>query len=186
VRVGFDLDGVVYDFRGAQSTFEVARGNSHCSLDLAADHWDYFEGWGWDVDQWLVAYAEGVDAGHILRVGEPLPGAVEAFRDLRAAGHSIHIVTDRSIGVDPEGATRAWLAEHGLVYDSLTFSRDKTVAAVDVFIEDRLENADALNAAGIPCYLINRPWNYHEDDRLRVDTLTEYVARVNDMQAMVS
>lgn len=181
MRVGFDLDGVIYDFRKAQSEYEVARGNAGCTLERACDHWNYFEGWGWSVDQWLAAYAEGVDAGHILWTGAPLPGARGAFWALRDAGHTIHIVTDRSVGANPQGATRAWLARHGFEYDSLTFSRDKTVARVDVFIEDRLENADALNAAGIPCYLINRPWNRRQDDRLRVDTLAEFVARACDM-----
>lgn len=181
MRVGFDMDGVIYDFRRAQSEFETARGNDHCALENALDHWDYFEGWGWTVDQWLHAYAEGVDAGHILRKGEPLPGATEAFRTLNAAGHTIHIVTDRAVGDDPQTATREWLEEYGFAYDSLTFSRDKTVADVDVFIEDRLQNADALNAAGTLCYLINRPWNAADDDRPRVDTLHEFVEAVQQL-----
>lgn len=185
-RVGFDLDGVVYDFRKAHADFEVRRGNAHCSLDAALDHWDYFEGWGQSLDDWLKSYAEGVDAGHILWRGDPLPGAVQTFRMLRHAGHTIHVVTDRAIGGDPQGATKAWLAEHGLDYDSLTFSRDKTAIPTDIFIEDRLENADALNAAGTLCYLINRPWNQAgEDHRPRVDTLDEFYSAVEDYSAVM-
>lgn len=180
MRVGFDMDGVIYDFRRAQSDFEIARGNAHCALELADDHWDYFEGWGWTVDQWLRYYAEGVDAGQILRLGEPLPGAVDAFNALRASGHTIHIVTDRSVGDDPQRATREWLADYGFVYDSLTFSKDKTATPTDIFIEDRLQNADALNAAGTLCYLINRPWNAVPlDTRPRVDSLEQFVAAVD-------
>ena len=182
LRVGFDLDGVVYDFRKAHSEFEVGRGNAHCSLRRAARHWDYFEGWGMSLDDWLTSYEDGVNAGLILRTGEPLPGARAAFRDLRRAGHTIHIVTDRAIGRDPQEATIEWLARNGLVYDSLTFSRDKTVVQTDVFVEDRLQNADALNAAGTRCYLINRPWNRVDgDDRPRVNTLREFVQRVADL-----
>lgn len=178
-RVGFDLDGVVYDFRQAHADFEVGRGNVHCALELAADHWDYFEGWGLSLDEWLTSYAEGVDAGHILWLGTALPGAVEASKALHAAGHTIHIVTDRSIGMDPQGATKSWLASVGFEYDTLDFSRDKTIVPTDIFIEDRIQNADALNAAGTPCYLINRPWNLVEgdDDRLRVDTMEQFVQR---------
>lgn len=177
--VGFDMDGVIYDFRQAHSDFEVSRGNLHCSLDRADDHWDYFQGWDMSLDDWLASYAEGVDAGHVLWRGEPMSGAQAAFDAIHSMGHRIHIVTDRSIGTDPQGATRAWLEASGLTFDTLTFSRDKTTVSTDVFIEDRLENADALNAAGTLCYLINRPWNAQPgDDRPRVDTLDEFVSKV--------
>jgi hypothetical protein len=189
MRVGFDLDGVWYDFRRAHSEFEIARGNTHCTLEACDPGWDYFEGWGMSLDDWLRSYAEGVDAGVVLRHGEPMPGAVWSSRRLAELGHTIHIVTDRSIGTDLGSASRAtaaWLADNGFVFHSLTFSRDKTVVPVDVFIEDRLQNADALNAHGTPCYLINRPWNApHDDDRLRVDTLEGFVAAITEEPARV-
>lgn len=187
MRVGFDMDGVIYDFRQAHSDFEVGRGNAHCSIERAFDCWDYFEGWGFTLDDWLKSYAEGVDAGQILRHGEPLPGAVMAFRELRAQGHSIHIITDRSIGSDPQGATRAWLEDHGFVYDTLTFSRDKSAVPTDIYIDDRLENADALNhQTSTLCYLINRPWNQQPNDhRPRVDTLDEFVAAVAQLGSVM-
>lgn len=184
LNVGFDVDGVLYDFRKSHSDFEVARGNAHCALDLAADEWDYFAGWGMTLDEWLASYAEGVNAGHVLWAGGTLPGAKEAFDAIRAQGHRIHLVTDRSIGDDPQEATFAWLQANGLEPDSVTFSRDKTVVETDIFIEDRLENADALNAAGTLCYLINRPWNACDDDRPRVDTLAEFVERVMELAAV--
>jgi FMN phosphatase YigB (HAD superfamily) len=185
-RVGFDLDGVVYDFRAAHSAFEVARGNENCALDLAADHWDYFEGWGMSLDEWLTSYAEGVDAGHVLWMGEPLPGAVEVSKRLKDAGHTIHIVTDRSIGSEPQRATREWLDSVGFVYDSLDFNKDKTVTPTDIFIEDRLQNADALNEAGTLCYLINRPWNAVTNNRRpRVDSHDEFFDRVQDFSSVM-
>lgn len=181
-RVGFDLDGVIYDFRKAHSEFEIGRGAADCTLEAALDEWDYFLGWGMNLEEWLTSYAAGVDAGQILWRGDPLPGALEAFKTLHERGHTIHIVTDRAIGADPEAATKAWLGEHGLDYDSLTFSRDKTVVETDFFIEDRLQNADAINAAGGRCYLINRPWNRDDDERPRVDSLEEFVAAVEANQ----
>jgi hypothetical protein len=188
MRVGFDLDGVWYDFRQAHSDFELSRGNAHCNMGAVDPGWNYFEGWGMSLDEWLASYRDGVDAGVLLRHGDPLPGAVESSRALAKMGHTIHVVTDRSVGTDlgaSSRATAAWLAEHGFVFHSLTFSKDKTVVPVDVFIEDRKENADALVAAGTPCYLINRPWNAPADDgRLRVDTLAEFVGKVADMQAV--
>lgn len=182
-RVGFDLDGVWYDFRKAHSQFELRRGNRHCTIENCDPGWDYFDGWGMTFDQWMKSYTEGVDAGALLRHGTPLPDAVWSSRTLAEQGHTVHIVTDRSVGTDlgvSSRATAAWLADHGFVFHSLTFSRDKTVVPTDYFIEDRLQNADALNAAGTRCYLINRPWNAPANDgRLRVNTLREFVDAVN-------
>jgi len=190
MRVGFDLDGVWYDFRKAHSDFELSRGNSHCTLESADPGWDYFDGWGMSFGDWERSYLDGVDSGALLRHGDPLPGAVESSRALALAGHTVHIVTDRSVGSDlgaSSRATAAWLADHGFVFHSLTFSRDKTVVPVDVFIEDRLENADALNAAGTRCYLINRAWNGPAGDhRLRVDTLEEFVSEVLNLAAVAA
>lgn len=186
MRIGFDLDGVVYDFRRALSDYLLAKGLDHCTIENTADHWDFFEGWDFTVADFLREFTAGVDAGVIFRRGEPLPQAVWATRSLAELGHTIHIVTDRMVGTDPgasQRATAAWLADHGFVFHSLTFSADKTVVATDVFIEDKLGNADALNAAGSRCYLINRPWNHAPDldghaPRLRVADLREFVAEV--------
>ena len=190
MRIGFDLDGVWYDFRQAHSDFELSRGNAHCTVDAADPGWDYFLGWGMSLNEWIDSYRDGVDAGTLLRHGTPLPGAVESSRTLAESGHTIHIVTDRSLGTDlgaSSRATAAWLADNGFVFHSLTFSKDKTVVPVDVFIEDRTENADALNANGTLCYLINRPWNAPADDeRPRVDSLEEFVAKVQHMEAVAA
>lgn len=182
-RVGFDLDGVVYDFRQALSDHLVAQGMLDCTVDRVHPNWDFYEGWGLDLNGFLKHFKDGVDAGTIFRIGEPLEGAVEATKRLAAAGHTVHIVTDRSVGTEPGAsarATAAWLADHGFVFHSLTISSDKTSVPTDVFIEDKLENYDALVAAGVDAYLVNREWNEIPggDDRQRVDSVAEFVDRV--------
>jgi hypothetical protein len=180
MRVGFDLDGVWYDFRRAHSEFEISRGNTHCTIEACDPGWDYFIGWGMDFTQWSNSYRDGVDSGALLRYGEPMEDAVWSSRAVAALGHTVHIVTDRSVGTDAGAssrATAAWLADWGFVFHSLTFNADKTAVPTDVFIEDRIKNADALNDAGTTCYLINRPWNApHDDHRPRVESLREFVA----------
>lgn len=180
LRIGFDLDGVVYDFRKAMSEFLVASGRPECTLDAAAPHWDFFEGWGLALPEYLDAYRAGVDAGYVLRVGDPFPGCVEATSRLAEAGHSIHIVTDRSVGTEPGVASRhtaAWLAEHGFVFQSLTFSSDKTAVPTDFFIDDRWENYEARQKAGQDCHLLTRPWNIDRGDETtqRVTSVEEFV-----------
>jgi 5' nucleotidase, deoxy (Pyrimidine), cytosolic type C protein (NT5C) len=179
-RVGFDLDGVVYDFRRAISDYLVNTGRTDCSLDRALSHWDFYEGWGLTLDEYLDLYEAGVDAGQVLRYGDPFPGSVEATEALERAGHTIHIVTDRSVGSRPGISSRhtaAWLADHNFVFHSLTFSSDKTAVDTDFFIDDRFENYTARVAKGLNCHLLTRPWNQDLGDRdtQRVDSLEEFV-----------
>lgn len=179
-RVGFDLDGVVYDFRKAISDYLVGAGRPECSLDRALPHWNFFEGWELSLEEYLDLYEAGVDTGQVLRFGDPLPGSVEATEALERAGHTIHIVTDRSVGTRPGISSRhtaAWLAEHEFVFHSLTFSSDKTAVATDFFIDDRYDNYIARITKGMSCHLLTRPWNEGLGDETvrRVNSIDEFV-----------
>lgn len=183
LRIGFDLDGVLYDFRKALSDYLVASGRVECSLDRALPHWDFFEGWGLTLDEYLALYRAGVDEGFVLRVGEPLPGTLEEIKRVADAGHTIHIVTDRSIASDPKlpgQLTEAWLLEHGVPFDSLTLSSDKTSVATDYFIDDRYDNYVARINAGMSCHLLTRPWNAELGgaDTKRVATVGQFVEEI--------
>jgi uncharacterized HAD superfamily protein len=64
-------------------------------------------------------------------LAEPIPGAQEALRQLRAAGHTVIIYTARNW---PEyRVTKKWLDDHGIEFDGLQMG--KPVA--DVWIDDR-------------------------------------------------
>jgi hypothetical protein len=46
-----------------------------------------------------------------------------------------------------------------------------------MFVEDKLENYDALDAAGVEVYLINRKWNFVDgdgDNRRRIRHVGQY------------
>jgi uncharacterized HAD superfamily protein len=78
-----------------------------------------------------------------------------------------HIITARrDIMPNIEKNTRVWMDRSGMKYDKLSLVEprsNKTDIAkeneIDIFVEDRLENAIALDAIGIKCILIDRPWN---------------------------
>lgn len=165
MRVGIDLDGVCYDFAASVREYLCNREGTH-DPEACADpeRWEFYEDWGLDLPAFLDAFHAGVNAGVIFSHGAPFPNVAEAFARIKAGGHSIHIVTDRSMG-NPgasEAATSAWLARHGLPFDSLTFSADKAVVNLDVMVDDKLANYDALEAAGIRAYLLTRKWNQHD------------------------
>lgn len=165
LRIGIDLDGVCYDFSASVREYLVNYAASHrLEATPPATRWEFYEDWGLDFDGFVATCHDGVDAGIVFSHGEPYPNTAEAFARIKAAGHTIHVVTDRSFGSNgaSEAATRTWLDCHGLPFDSLTFSADKTVVRLDAMIDDKLANYDALEAAGVDAYLLSRPWNLHD------------------------
>ena len=106
----------------------------------------------------------------------PVPGFAEAVKQIAAAGHTQHVVTDR-----PEIAladTAWWIDEYAPEIDTLEISRDKTVFMSQgegpyFAIDDRVENVTALRAAGVDAYLMTWPWNV-DSDLPRVATLQEF------------
>lgn len=187
-RIGFDLDGVCYNFADSFKRYLVYAGiRKPEDFPPGETHrWNFYEDWGFTIEEFLKHCHDGADKGFIF-TGPTRDGAVEAMNTLHERGHEIHIVTDRSFGSRPEISqlnTLDWLANHGFKYHSVTFSADKTVVSTDFFIEDKLENYDALDARGTQVYLINRPWNTHvlPDNRRRVDTLDQFVDIVLDRE----
>ncbi|QNN99186.1 5' nucleotidase [Streptomyces phage Faust] len=187
MRVGIDLDGVCYDF--AESFVKYMSGIDH-SYDIPpyekeVDKWHFYRDWGM-TDEDFVKYCHyGADDMVIFRQGGQRDNAAEAIDFMRAFGNTIHIVTDRSFGTTPESSednTKWWLFSHGISYDTLTFSADKTCVPTDVFIEDKLENYDALVAAGVDCYLVDRPWNQDDSTyRKRVRSIQQFATLVGCM-----
>lgn len=181
MRVGWDLDGVLFNFGDSVQRYLEHTGQGHLwkSGPNPTPYWDFYKDWGWTGADFVKFCNDGADAEFIF-CGPAREGAVEAMAFSRRMGHTNVIITDRQFGTTPESShrnTRNWLEEHGFPYDELYFSADKTVAPTDLFIEDKLENYDALDAAGVEVYLINRAWNQIEDDtsRRRIDTLEQYV-----------
>lgn len=154
--VGIDLDGVVFDFVGA---LRHAFCGSLVPTPAYPDpqRWEMWDDWGMAKADWIAA-TNGAVARGLFREGWFYPGARKGLAAIKAAGHRVHLVTARDC--EQAGAdTSEWLLRHGVAYDSLLFSRDKTVVPVDLFIEDNVDNAIALKEAGTPVFLIHRPWN---------------------------
>jgi hypothetical protein len=178
MRVGVDLDGVIYNFAVHIRRYLVEYEGHDAGALSHLDSWDFWTMWGWDDERFARACDAAVDAGVLYATGEPNVGAVEALRRIAGAGHSLHVVTARTSGTAASAAfvaTQAWLDCYGVPYSSLTMSADKTVVPTDVFIEDHLPNYDALVGAGVRAYLLNQPWNApHDDGRRRVADVAEF------------
>ena len=186
MRVGFDLDGVLYNFGDSVKRYLDFTGQGHIwkSGPTKDAYWDFYKDWGWTGKQFVEFCNEGADAGFIF-TGPARDGAVETVNEIKDMGHTIHIITDRNFGSCPSTShsnTTQWLRQHGIPFDSLTFTADKTIVRVDTMIEDKLENYDALEAIGTPTVLINRQWNKDPNGpwRRRINELSEYVDFVKD------
>lgn len=185
-RVGIDLDGVCYNFENSVRQYLVdKRGHDAASLPDPIG-WNIDEQWGMTRQQFKDHCHKGVNWGIIFGVGAPYPGTVEGFAQLRAAGHSIHIVTARSYGNPGMSAlnTQEWLDDYGLEFDTITYSHDKTIVNVDVMIDDRAENLIDLRNAGMTAVAMDRPWNRNRTDLdgiLRVQSLVEFATLVDTL-----
>lgn len=187
--VGEDLDGVHMWFHESYYDGCVKIGEIDPSVHgpIDARHWDFYEDVDHTLSQFLTNCDRLADLG-LLWDRPMIPGSATAWDTILDAGHRIHVVTDRSFGTHPiasEVATRMWLAHHGRRYHSLTFTRHKPDVATDVMLDDKLENYDALDAAGCRAILLNQPWNHVPggDDRRRVDNHDEFVLEVLTMGA---
>lgn len=183
--IGVDLDGVCYNFQDSLARY-LRYYKIHKEYGYTIDEpisWEFYAEWGMSLEEFLKHCHDGANAGFIFGKGEPHEGSVSSLSFMKAMGNRIHIITDRSFGDTPavsENLTIDWLDRHGFEYDSLTFSADKTCVKTDFFIEDKLQNYDALDATSCKPYLVNRSWNtlHGDDNRRRVRSIGEFASTI--------
>jgi hypothetical protein len=181
-HIGHDLDGVHYPYaEGFWHTLRVIghpMANETPPPPEGPDRWYFHRAYGMSDGDFHAITDIGADLGTIYGSAPPFPRAREAMNLLYDLGHRTTIITARDDGTNPgrvEDTTRRWLDRWGFRYDDLVFHHDKTVVPTDVFIEDRIDNYDALEAAGIRAVLHTRPYNADPTcTRLRVDSVYEF------------
>lgn len=180
MRVGLDLDDTLVKFVETFERYVVSRYPEMKEIVRnSVPSYDWFEAWGWNRDRFIIEMDIACDLKELFWVGELFePDASHQVKRLRSAGHSIHIVTHRGYVSRGSDATHYWVNQNLGWVDSITLSGDKTSVPTDVFLEDNVSHYDALTDAGVNAFLINRPSNYQDDDRQRVDTFREFVDKI--------
>lgn len=170
MKIGIDLDGPLYPFGECLWEWCVTQGLKEGEMPVTTT-WNFFkDDWGHDLDWYMEHCTAAAAAGHLFYSQEPHPGAIEGMNALRERGHTLHIMTYRMFS-GAVNNTERWLVKHNVPFDSLSFTKDKTLIPVEVMIEDNVDNANSLAEAGVIPVIVDRPWNKEWDGpRVGYDT----------------
>lgn len=178
--LGIDLDGVCYDF--AEDARVVCAEHLNVSVESLAPaaKWNFFHEWGFDNELFWKLFLEDMHRGRAWRQRPPYDGTVESLTHLRDQGDKIVIVTSRK-GAEP--ATAEWVRTFDIPYDALVIGEDKTLARVDLLLDDWERNWREMTAHGTPCVLMDRLWNQHVVEAERVHDWDDFIEYVDGMRS---
>ncbi len=178
-RVGVDIDDVLFPWYDLAHEASVAAGITN---GVTATSWGPFAEYGCTDQQWFDVLGEALEDGMYLRA--PIPGALKALDRIAAAGYEIHLVTARGAlanGLRIKRDTVEWITRHAVPHTGLHFTVDKTAVLVDYAIDDSPRNTDALDAAGVHTWLVDRPYNRGHAHPRRITHVSEFAAALEDL-----
>lgn len=169
MRFGIDIDGVIY--RWEDEARRLLANEFGYNL-LPSTHWDSirneipYHAWEW-------LWTGGVERG-LFRCGAMFSGAREALGLLNDRGITIALITTTPSNARADRAT--WLASSQLPHDELHFTSRKHHVQCDFYVDDNVDNANALLTTGKPVYLVDRLYNQGaEGPFIRVPSLLHAV-----------
>jgi uncharacterized HAD superfamily protein len=160
VKVGLDLDGVVFDFVHGFSLFLHDHYGAPVIRSEEATAWYWHADVGLTEAQWHEGFA-AFSAGGGFRGLELRPGAWDGVWSLLAAGHEIQYVSARRGA--PRADTVQALVRNRLPPGPLRISEHKGRAVrelgLDVFVDDRPANVLEVLRAGARTFVMDLPYN---------------------------
>jgi 5'(3')-deoxyribonucleotidase len=181
MRIGCDIDGPLYPWIDDYRSWLVWEHDRNPHELPAPTIWHVYQEWGYTEQEFLDQCRKAVEARQMFLASEPRQDAMDALGRLSDAGHSIHLVTARDFGTPmSETNTIEWLEKWQVPHDTLTFSYDKTVIPTDCFIDDKVENVDALLAVGTDAWLLYDGVAAQLEHPRLIFTWDEFEERVDD------
>lgn len=197
MKIGFDVDSVLADFQTRYIELHIRlSGKNLFPRDVVADPsmnvptWYYPQFFGYtDAEDRAVWDAIRSDSKFWMLL-PILPGVQEALRSLNPHAHDIYFITDRS-GIEAKRQTEHWLVRTGYnSWPTVLISKEKAAVCkalkLDAYIDDKLENVNAVAETETASYLITRGWNQKGllDERvIRVATVKEFLTRTQERAA---
>jgi uncharacterized HAD superfamily protein len=166
MRIGLDLDGVVYNYTDALR--QRAAQHYGLSPDSMEDPvtWDLHEDSSWPFatrEEFLGFHLEQVEEGLFVNM-TVFPGVLNALTRFSACGHQIVVITSRLLGQPPQyvkavSDTILSLHRHGISYSGIHFTSDKTTVDCDLMFEDSPANIKSLSDAGTAVAIMSHAYN---------------------------
>jgi phosphoglycolate phosphatase-like HAD superfamily hydrolase len=156
LRIAIDIDSTLHDYWPGFA----AAAKRRFGVELA-----YEDQITWEIlqlrNEQVRAIVHETHRDDNVLAAEPYPGAVEAIRGWKAAGHWILVASHRI--PEAHAATAGWLDRIGLPYDELYCGFDKVThaveAGVDVLIDDSPRTLARALEEGITVATLMHPWN---------------------------
>jgi 5'(3')-deoxyribonucleotidase len=156
MKIAIDIDSTLHHYWD----LFAAAAKRRFGVDLPYEHQVTWSISRLKPEQLRACIAETHAEPNVLR-SAPYPGAVEAVRRWKEAGHFIHITSHRS--TTAHDSTTRWLDRIGLPYDELYCSYDKVTRCaeigIDLLIDDSPENLQRAIDQGMRAATILHPWN---------------------------
>ena len=177
MKIGLDMDGVVYDYMGNLSNIIVADGGDPIPEDC---------GWFKPAELWPPYFD---NAERVFLEGDPIPGAVDGCATLKSLSEDLWIIT--AAWEEARVPKLNWLEKYGIQYDNFVITgldhsaEPKSAIKCDLYIDDGPHNILELHE-NTDAHLIiyEQSWNKTEEMRkLEKDCLR--VARAKDWHDVV-
>lgn len=144
-------------------------------------HYDYHrchddQGRSISLDEWHAVH-DAFSVPDVIRSLDPI-GNVQVYLSDLSEYYELNLVTSRKLCA--YAATREWLEKHQFPPHALHFirrgSKRTAVSSVVAAVEDDAEEAGLFAEAGIPCFLLEHPWNAGPDRHPDIVRLPDWEA----------
>jgi len=172
-----DIDNTLWQFSDALYV-ELKKINNNCATP---DQWDIFTIWERYCSlEEFIAVINAIHCNQDSDQYRPYPEAKNFLLKLREQGFHVIIASHRT--AESTLPTERWLARHGLFYDELHISHDKTVLFpdADIVVDDLPRTLEKAVEQGALAAGLQFPWNRpHNGNAFKLfqnlDEILEYI-----------
>lgn len=188
IRLGLDLDGVIYDFVDEFHDYIAEIKGWNPDELKNPTHWAFYRDWGMTDEEYYVELGKAAINSKVFLNGSIYDQALESIVKLKDMGFEIVIITARQLSNNPEHMhvirknTEAWLEKNNVPFDELVIDNDKTRHSLNILIDDNTANVEAMAMRGNDAYIFDRPWNRETDLFPRVTSWPDLVREMEIVQ----
>jgi uncharacterized HAD superfamily protein len=170
MRIGIDVDGVVYDWDS--SARRILKRLFGLNIGVSQS-WDHI-GSRCSKEQWDELWSNHTE--DMFTGGSYYPGAVNTIETL-AKHHEVFFITATPAAARKTRGTNLFLDFHGI--NGVIFvnpgNNDKTLLKCDVYLDDKQETVAHYHDKGHRVLLMDRPWNQNYNNPKEVHRVLDWL-----------